>query len=432
MTGYDSNTGRDARLIRWLTFLMFFTFAMTTDAVGSVIPRIIEDFALSMTSAGAFQYASMAGIAAGALLLGFLADRIGRKRTIVLGLALYGASSLLVAVSDAFVAFVALLAVAGLGISVFKTGALALIGDISASTASHTRLMNTVEGFFAVGAIIGPAIVATLIAAGVSWKWLYVIAATICIGLVAVAGRVRYPPVKGAVERATLHQMLGVMKDPLALGFSALVILYVAVEGAVYVWMPTYLQSYDGSFAWLAGYALTVFFVLRAVGRFLGAWFLGRLPWTIALVLFSLAIAVCFLGALIWGVGAGAWLLPLSGLFMSIMYPTLNSKGISCFPKSQHGAAAGVILFFTAAAAALGPLAMAAVSDAYESTRAGFVLATIFACLLFAGLLGNWLLNPAKHRLESSDSAQRDDVAATAAPSGLPGDVGIVSTPLAE
>ena len=30
---------------------------------------------------------------------------------------------------------------------------------------------------------------------------------------------------------------------------------------------------------------------------------------------------------------------------MSIMYPTLNSKGISCFPKSQHGAAAGVILF---------------------------------------------------------------------------------------
>ncbi len=53
--------------------------------------------------------------------------------------------------------------------------------------------MNTVEGFFAVGAIVGPAIVATLIAAGVSWKWLYVIAATICIGLVAVASRVAVP-----------------------------------------------------------------------------------------------------------------------------------------------------------------------------------------------------------------------------------------------
>src|SRR5690606_4942163 len=30
---------RNLRLIRWLTCLMFFTFAMTTDAVGSVIPE---------------------------------------------------------------------------------------------------------------------------------------------------------------------------------------------------------------------------------------------------------------------------------------------------------------------------------------------------------------------------------------------------------
>ncbi len=122
MTGTDPGVARNARLMRGLICLMFFTFAMTTDAVGSVIPEIIAEFRLSLTAAGAFQYATMGGIAGGALLLGFLADRIGRKRTIVLGLALYGASSLLFAVSHAFLAFVVLLAVAGLGISVFKTG----------------------------------------------------------------------------------------------------------------------------------------------------------------------------------------------------------------------------------------------------------------------------------------------------------------------
>ena len=187
MTDTDSTGGHNLRLIRWLTCLMFFTFAMTTDAVGSVIPQLIEEYALSMTAAGAFQYATMGGIAAGALLLGFLADRIGRKRTIILGLALYGASSLLVAVGSHFGAFVALLARCGLGISVFKTGALALIGDITPSTAAHTRFMNTVEGFFAVGAIVGPAVVATLLAAGMSWKWLYVLAAAICLALVVMA-----------------------------------------------------------------------------------------------------------------------------------------------------------------------------------------------------------------------------------------------------
>jgi fucose permease len=170
--------------------------------------------------------------------------------------------------------------------------------------------------------------------------------------------------------------------------------------------MPTYLASYTGPLHWLPGYALTIFFALRAFGRFFGAWLLGRLSWTVALMVTSLAILLCFLGAMIQGVDHAAWLLPLSGLFMSIMYPTLNSKGISCFPKAQHGAAAGVILFFTAAAAALGPLAMAAVSDAYQSTRAGFALATGFALLLFVGLLGNLIFNPAGRRLQSSDEAE--------------------------
>src|SRR6266481_3471983 len=81
--GSGQHAVREYALIRALTCLMFLTFAMTTDAVGSVIPRIIEEFRLSMKAAGAFHYAPMSAIAAGALLLGFLADRLGRKRTIM-------------------------------------------------------------------------------------------------------------------------------------------------------------------------------------------------------------------------------------------------------------------------------------------------------------------------------------------------------------
>ena len=88
---------------------------------------------------------------------------------------------------------------------------------------------------------------------------------------------------------------------------------------------------------------------------------------------------------------------------MSVVYPTLNSKAISCFPHHQHGSIAGVVLFFTALAAALGPLAMGAASDAAGTARAGFVLATGFAFLLFAGLFYNWLANPARRRLQAAD-----------------------------
>jgi fucose permease len=281
-----------------------------------------------------------------------------------------------------------------------------LIGDFSRSTREHTTFMNVVEGFFAVGAIVGPAIVATLLADGLSWKYLYVLAAGICALLLATAAIARYPAMTSpAGSAATLAQTLRKMRDGYALGFSSLIMLYVAVEVAIYVWMPTYLQNYAGPSSKLATYALTIFFVLRAAGRFFGAWLLGKLSWSAVLVAFSAAILACFAGSLYGGADYAVYLLPLSGLFMSVIYPTLNSKGISCFPRSEHGAVAGVILFFTAFAAAAGPLAMAAVSDALGDIKFGFVLATGFALLLFAGLLLNRLLDPAGARLASRNAS---------------------------
>jgi fucose permease len=292
-----------------------------------------------------------------------------------------------------------LLAISGLGVAVFKTGALALVGDITKSTVEHSSLMNTIEGFFGTGAIIGPAIVATLLATGFSWKWLYVTAAVICAALIVMSLAVRYPKKIVSETPTTLAHTLRMGRDPYALAFSTIIMLYVAVEVAIYVWMPTYLEGYSGPLAWLPVYALTIFFVLRAVGRFVGAWFIRFVPWTWVLALFAAAIFACFAGSLIGGRSVGVYLLPLSGIFMSVMYPTLNSKGISCFRKSEHGAAAGIILFFTAVAAALAPLAMGAISDAFGGIRYGFWLATGFSFLLFAGLLANLILDPARRRL---------------------------------
>jgi len=397
---------RNLTAIRWLTFLMFTMFAMTTDSVGVIIPEVIKEFRLSMTAAGAFHYATMSSIAVAGILFGYFADRLGRKPTIILGLLLFAVNSYLFAVGSSFGFFLILLVVSGAAIGIFKTGALALIGDISTSTVEHTATMNTVEGFFGVGAIIGPLVLARLLAAGVSWKWLYVIAGTMCVLLILTAALVKYPQRKiSGGEPINLQHTFRMMKNPYALAFSAGAFLYVATECAVYVWMPTLIAGYRGSWMFAATYAISIFFVLRAAGRFLGGWVLARYSWTIVLLSMSFAILACFAGSVIGGVGMAIFLLPLSGLFMSMIYPTINSKGISCFPKSQHGAVSGVILFFTCAAAALGPLAMGAVSDRFGHPRYGFILATGFAALLFAGLLFNAVANPAAQVLRDRELA---------------------------
>jgi fucose permease len=381
--------------IKGLTYVMFAMFAMTTDSVGLIIPEIVKTYQLSLTAAGTFQYATMAGIAIAAFLLGHLADRYGRKFTIVIGLVLFAASSYLFLAGTSYLFFSVLMALSGVAIAIFKTGALALIGDISRSTAQHTSTMNTVEGFFGVGSIIGPAILSSLLARGVPWQWLYAIAGSMCVLLILTALSVRYPTrVVTVTEQTDKGNVIAVVKNRFVLLFSLGLFLYVAVEAAIYVWMPTLLAGYEGSAKWIAVYSISIFFLLRAGGRFLGAWMLNRLSWSSVLSICSGLILACFAASMIGGVAWGVYSLPLSGLFMSVIYPTINSKGISSVPKSEHGAAAGVLLFFTCVSAVVAPLAMGAVSDALGSPIYGFALATGFAALLFVGLLLNSAFNP--------------------------------------
>ncbi|PIY32797.1 MAG: MFS transporter, partial [Bacteroidetes bacterium CG_4_10_14_3_um_filter_42_6] len=145
---------------------MFLMFAMTTDAVGVIIPEVMKQFNLSMTAAGLLHYGPMIAIAIAGISLGFLADKLGRKATIIIGLMLFVLSSYMFLVGKSFGFFLALLMISGVAIGIFKTGALSLIGDISRSTKEHTSTMNNVEGFFGVGAIIGPFIVTYFLSKG--------------------------------------------------------------------------------------------------------------------------------------------------------------------------------------------------------------------------------------------------------------------------
>jgi fucose permease len=358
----------------------------------------------------------MAGIALAGFLLGSLADRYGRKTTIVAGLMLFAASSYLFLAGSSFAFFCVLMALSGVAIGIFKTGALALIGDISQSTAEHTSIMNTVEGFFGVGSILGPALLSQLLKRNVSWQWLYAIAGSMCVLLILTALCVQYPRRASPSKSHDSRAVFGVMKNRFVLLFSLGAFLYVAVEAAIYVWMPTLFAGYQGRGEWIAVYSISIFFLLRAAGRFLGAWMLTKLPWSTVLSICSGAILACFIASIAEGIQWAVYLLPLSGLFMSVIYPTVNSKGISCVPKSAHGAAAGVILFYTCLSAVLAPLAMGVVSDAMGGPVYGFALATVFAGLLFVGLLLNRIFDPTSATFERADETEYNHAITQGAP----------------
>jgi fucose permease len=414
MTQTIAHESRNMAIVKTLTYLMFAMFAMTTDSVGLIIPEIIKAFQLSLTAAGTFQYATMAGIAFAGLVLGQLADRFGRRRTIVAGLTLFAAACFLLSAGHSFLFFAVMLGLSGLAIGVFKTGALALIGDISTSTAQHTSIMNTAEGFFGVGAIIGPAILARLLTAGLSWTWLYAIAGTICVALIGLALVVKYPETTTPSGDSGFQRHRPRDEEPVRAG--------VLRRGFPVCWRRSRGLRVDADTA-------------RRLRR------LGGRPRDLQhLDLLRVARRRAFprrLDADARPVAVGAHAVqrlhppvfqrqrrrrrepgrcicshcPDCSCRSSI--PRSIRRASAAFPKSEHGAGAGVILFFTCASAVLAPLAIGAVSDAFGRIEYGFSLATGFAALLFIGSLLNWLLNPTRLVLEQRDVTEyRQDATA--------------------
>jgi len=130
-------------------------------------------------------------------------------------------------------------------------------------------------------------------------------------------------------------------------------------------------------------------------------------------------MAGLFLSAVAGGRGVAIFALPATGLFMSVLYPTINSTGISCFERERHGSIAGLLLFFTCAGAVLAPLAMAAVGDALGNSDYSMVLGGGFAGMLALLCMWNLWRRPVaariaeRNRADYGGAASRDALAAT-------------------
>ena len=267
--------------------------------------------------------------------------------------------------------------------------------------------MNLIEGFFGIGAIIGPAIVAYLLADRRQLE----------VGLSGRRGHAVRRADRGGAALAQFHAadrgqathptqptpcvMIG---DPTALFFgTALDALRGCRSGDLRVGPDLSGRRITRAReAWFAAYAVSIFFVLRAAGQFLGVWLLTRWRWHAAVAVLQRRHSGVFRAERGRGRGMGG--------VSAARFRSLHGRDLSdaqferhqLRAENEHGAAAGVILFFTCLSAVTAPLAMGALSDVTGQIAYGFWLATGLAALLFAGLLLNWLANPTRQCPRSS------------------------------
>lgn len=142
-------------------------------------PSIMAEWKIDKASFGAVFAISQVGILAGAVMFGFLADRIGRRPTIVAGVALFGAASLLVGVSAQIDDFTIIRFVAACALGGVKPVIYALTIE-SAPRRMQATVVPLVYAGVSLGQVVA-GVVASLIIPEYGWRTLFFAGATVAL-----------------------------------------------------------------------------------------------------------------------------------------------------------------------------------------------------------------------------------------------------------
>ena len=152
---------------------VLFIDGFDTQAIGYVAPDIAREWGLGRGSLGPVFSAGLFGLMIGALIFGPIADRIGRKRIIVLSTVAFGIGTLLTIFVHDVYWLIAVRFLTGLGLGGAMPNAVALTSEFSPHRRRATMVMAMFCGF-SVGAALGGLLAAALIPI-LGWRSIFLI-----------------------------------------------------------------------------------------------------------------------------------------------------------------------------------------------------------------------------------------------------------------
>jgi fucose permease len=270
------------------------------------------------------------------------------------------------------------MAVLGFGLGALELGCNALIVELHPS--DKGRYLNLMAVMHGMGSMLAPLYAGWLLAASISWRavyrWDFVL-----IGLLVVYfGLARYPKTdKAQSNKIDFKHLSKTAFTTEMLWFYAAITLYVAVELGIASWIVEYLQKIRDQSVEQSTQALSLFFGLMMVGRFLGSFVVERLGYLKSILVAALAACACIALGLF---RLTSFALPASGFFLSIIFPTITAAASEGHAENTN-TILGLLFAFAGLGGMVGPWTIGLASDML-GISAGFGLNLLFGLLTAA------------------------------------------------
>lgn len=364
-------------------FYAFFIFGFIDNLKGPTLPTLLRDLNFSYSQGGIILFSAYIGFIVATLLTGVLADAAGNKAVLLIAGVCLTAGLAAFSLVSSFWLLAAALFVVGLGLGSIEVGGNSLIVDLH--TTNRGRYLNLLAVFHGVGSFVVPLYAALLLSTAFSWRQVYQFAILLAIGLVIFFAVVKYPrAVRTSGDGFSLRTLFATGFTWRMSWYYLLVAVYVSAEIGVAAWIVEYLQQVKGFDIGASSLYLSLFFAAIMVGRLLGSFFVERIGYLTVMLIAAVA-AIITLSIGIFGPPALTFMLPLTGIFFSIMFPTTTAS-VSALHVGNMGAILGVLFAFGGVGGAMGPWLIGAAAD-LVGIELAFALNIVFCVVMLVALL---------------------------------------------
>lgn len=364
------------------TFFAFFVFGFTDNLKGGTIPALLEDLKFSYFQGGTILLGAYIGFLLATLFTGVLADLAGKKVVILTASLCLITGILGYTSTSSYPVLTASMFVLGLGMGAIEVGANTIIVDSYAE--QKGKYLNLMSVFHGMGSMLAPLFAGALLTAGSSWRSIYRFDLVAVFVMFIVFLLIKMPRSSGpGTDKLDLGAVQRIIfKGPIILLFVTIA-LYVATEIGIASWIVEFLQKTRFQSVAVSTRSLSFFFAAIMIGRFVGSFIIDRIGYFRSMLFAACGAVVCIaLG--VFGPGDFSLFLPLTGLFLSIIFPTITAV-VSDLTTENVGTVLGLLFTFAGVGGILGPWLIGLFSD-----RIGIQYG--FAINLVSGLLMTLIL----------------------------------------
>ncbi len=404
--------------IKLSLFINYFVFAILLNSVGAILLQLQRNFDMTKAEVSVLEGFKDLPIAIASFFVASFLPKFGIRKGMMLGLlAVTVMSFAMPLITDDFWQFKLLYVIVGVSFAIIKISVFATIGLITEGEKEHSSLMSWLEGFFMVGVLIGNLIFSFFIdddnQKSLEWLNVYYFLGALCMVAFLLVFFSKLDETKAKNESSDLKEdFLGMLKlviKPLILVFVVSAFLFVLLEQSFQTWFPTFYEDtlkLPASMSVQAGSVLAGAF---AIGRILAGFVLRKVNWLVFLLSCLGLVAASILINLPMAKDAVmpdhvnwsnapiiVWAIPVMGLFLAPIYPTINSMILSAIPKYLHSTMSGLIVVFSALGGTLGSRITGEVFERYDGTTA-FYMALIPLALLAMSLITFNFLKKKEH-----------------------------------